>query len=139
MTISSCRTSPAIRRTLLAGVLALAPIGIAAAWQTPPPAPVVILQPSSAQQFQQTVQQQQLRDQLQKSQLQQQLQQDVSNTARRPMAGYPQAMQQADQADQARQNQARARQQDLLQREQNAAALPRVVPQAFPAPARSGG
>ena len=139
MTISSRRTSVALRHVLLEGVLTLAPFGLAAAWQTSPPAPVVILQPSSAQQFQQTVQQQQLSSQLQQSQLQQQLQQDVSSTAQRPFAGNPQAVQQARQADQARQNQARARQQDLLQRAQNAAALPRVIPQAFPAPARSGG
>ena len=141
MTISSRRTSVALRHALLEVVLTMAPIGLASAWQTPPPAPVVILQPSPspAQQFQQTVQQQQLRDQLQQSQLQQQLQQDVSSTAQRPFAGNPQAVQQARQADQARQAQARARQQDLLQREQNAAALPRVIPQAFPAPARSGG
>ena len=134
--------SVALRHVLLEAVLTLAPIGLAVAWQTPPPAPVVILQPSpaqQAQQFQQTVQQQQLSSQLQQSQLQQQLQQDVSSTAQRPFAGNPQAAQQARQADQARQNQARARQQDLLQREQNAAALPRVIPQAFPAPARSGG
>ena len=141
MTISSRRTSVALRHVLLEGMLTLAPIGLAAAWQTPPPAPVVILQPSSspAQQFQQTVQQQQLNNQLRQSQLQQQLQQDVSSTAQRPFAGNPQAVQQARQADQARQNQARAHQQDLLQRAQNAAALPRVIPQPFPVPARSGG
>ena len=144
MTISSRRTSVALRHVLLEVVLTLAPIGLASAWQTPPPAPVVILQPSpspaqQAQQFQQTVQQQQLSSQLQLSQQQQQLQQDVSSTAQRPFAGNPQAAQQAKQADQARQARARARQQDLLQREQNAAALPRVIPQAFPAPARSGG
>ena len=139
MTISSRRTSVALRHVLLEVVLTLAPIGIAVAWQTP--APVVILQPSPspAQQFQQTVQQQQLSSQLQQSQLQQQLQQDVSSTAQLPFAGNPQAVQQARQADQARQNQARARQQDLLQRAQNAAALPQGIPQAFPAPARSGG
>ncbi|MFI4959761.1 MAG: hypothetical protein ACHP7C_11480 [Lysobacterales bacterium] len=118
-------------RALLTGVLALAPLGVACAWQS-------TTQSSSAQ-FQQTTQQQQTRDQLQKSQLEQQLHQGVSDNAKRPLANNPEAQQQIDQADRAQQDRDRANQQALLDRQQNNAELPRVVPQSFPASAHSGG
>ncbi|WP_254423887.1 hypothetical protein [Rhodanobacter sp. C03] len=113
----------------MTGVLALLPLGAACAVQ---PA-----QANSAQ-YQQTVQQQQTRDQLQKSQQQQQLHQDVSDNAKRPLANNPQAQQQMDQADRAQQDRDHATQQDLLNRQQNAADLPRVVPQPQPAPTSGG-
>lgn len=143
MTIAFLAEHP-LSRALLIGLLALAPIGLACAWQaTTPPAnapapPAVIVLPSPSVQFQQTVQQQQVRDQLQKSQLEQQLHQDVSDNAKRPHAGDPQLQQQLDQANRARQDRERAHQQDVLDRYQNAP-LPRVVPTARPAPARSSG
>ncbi len=117
-------------------------IGLGAAGSlaaTPPPAPtVVILPPSPAQQFQQTVQQQQLTDNLQKSQLQQQLQQNVSDMGKRPSAAYPQAVQQSDAADHARQQREQAHERAMIEREQSNAALPVVVPQALPSPTGGG-
>lgn len=125
-------------RMLLPGVLALALPGIAGAWQQSR-AQLVIVPAPSALSFQQTAQQQQTRDQLQKSQLQQQLRQDVSDNAKRPTANDPRSQRQQEQADQAQRDRDRARQQDLLDRERDSSALPRVVPKALPAPARSGG
>ena len=113
----------------MSGVLALPPLGAACAVQ---PA-----QANSAQ-YQQTVQQQQTRDQLQKSQQQQQLHQDVSDNAKRPLTDNPQAQQQIEQADRAQQDRDRAAQRALLDRQQDAAGLPRVVPQPQPAPTNGG-
>ena len=117
-------------RTLLLGALALAPFGMARAWQSNPQ--------SSGQQFQQAAQQQQTRDQLQKSQLDQQLHQSVADNAKRPTANNPGIQQQMDAADRAERERDRANQQDLLDRERDAQALPRVVPKDSPAPPRSG-
>jgi hypothetical protein len=125
-------------RTLLAGVLALAPLGAACAWQQSGAQPVIRPVPPSVR-FQQDAQQQQVRDELQKSQLQQQLQRNVSDNAKRPMAKDARARRQLDQADDAQRDRDRARQQDLLDRERDAANLPRVVPQALPAPKLDGG
>lgn len=133
MTITSLRHYP-LFGMLLAGVLALAPPA-ARAWQQQP-----AIQPvSPSVRFQQQAQQQQVRDDLQKSQLQQQLQQSVSDNAKRPMAKDARAQRQLDQAEQARRDRERARQQDLLDRQRDTPELPRVVPQARPASARSGG
>ena len=86
MTISCfLRHTLAMHRWLLGIAVALLPFGNAFAWQSTrqPPVPVVIAPPPAVQ-FQQTVQQQQVRDQLQKSQLQQQLHQGVTDNAKRP-------------------------------------------------------
>ncbi|MDW2981433.1 MAG: hypothetical protein WBG81_12155 [Rhodanobacter sp.] len=136
MTITRPAWHSPLLRTLLAGVLALAPLGAACAWQQPGTQPVIRPVPPSVR-FQQDAQQQQVRDELQKSQLQQQLQQSVSDNAKRPMTDD--ARRQLEQADQAQRERERARQQDLIDRERAAADLPRVVPKTLPASARSGG
>jgi hypothetical protein len=89
-------------------------------------------------QFQQTAQQQQTRDQLQKSQLEQQLHQGVADNAKRPTASDPRSQQQLNDADRVQRDRDRANQQDLLDRERDAPALPRVVPKDLPAPSHSG-
>ena len=138
MTITRPAWHSPLIRTLLAGVLTLAPLGAACAWQQSGTQPVIRPVPPNVR-FQQDAQQQQVRDELQKSQLQQQLQQSVSDNAKRPMANDARTREQLDQADQAQRDRDRARQQDLLDRERAAADLPRVVPQALPAPKQSGG
>ncbi|HZY33498.1 MAG TPA: hypothetical protein VFE75_07010 [Rhodanobacter sp.] len=138
MTISRPAWHSPLIRTLLAGVLTLAPLGAACAWQQSGTQPVIRPVPPNVR-FQQDAQQQQVRDELQKSQLQQQLQQSVSDNAKRPMANDARTREQLDQADQAQRDRDRARQQDLLDRERAAADLPRVVPQALPVPKQSGG
>lgn len=138
MTITRPAWHSPLLRTLLAGVLALAPLGAACAWQQSGTQPVIRPVPPSVR-FQQDAQQQHVRDELQKSQLQQQLRQSVSDNAKRPAAKDARALRQLDQADQAQRDRDRARQQDLLDRERDAADLPRVVPQALPAPKQSGG
>jgi len=138
MTITRPAWHSPLLRTLLASVLTLAPLGAACAWQQPGAQPVIRSVPPSVR-FQQDAQQQHVRDELQKSQLQQQLQQSVSDNAKRPMAKDARARGQLDQADQAQRDRDRARQQDLLDRERDAANLPRVVPQALPAPKQDGG
>jgi len=129
MTITCVIKHFPVTHTLLIGTLALLPLGAACADQSTQ---------AQAAQFQQTVQQQQTRDQLQKSQQQQQLHQNVSDNAKLPLAGNPQAQQQIEQADRAQQDRDRATQQDLLNRQQNAADLPRVVPPPQPAPTSGG-
>lgn len=114
---------------LLVGIAALLPLGTACATQSAQ---------AQAAQYQQTVQQQQTRDQLQKSQQQEQLRQNVSDNAKSPLANNSQAQQQIQQADRSQQDRDRATQQDLLNRQQNAADLPRVVPQPQPAPTSGG-
>lgn len=130
------------RQQWLAAVLMLSPLGLAFAWQssTTPvkPSALPALAPSPSAQFQQTVQQQQVRDQVQKSQLQQRLRQHVSDTTKRPFANDLKAQQQLDQASHAQQDRNRASQQDLLNRYQNAPVLPRVLPKSLPAPALDG-
>jgi hypothetical protein len=117
-------------RSLLIGALALAPFGMVCAWQSN--------SQSAGQQFQQNAQQQQTRDQLQKSQLEQKLHQSVTDNAKRPTANNERIQQQMDAADAAHRERVRAAQQDLLDRERDAPALPRVVPKDSPAPAHSG-
>jgi hypothetical protein len=128
-------------RCWLTGIAAvLLPFGSACAWQSAPRRPTpVLISPPPAVQFQQTVQQQQVRDQLQKSQLQQQLHQGVTDNAKRPSTRDPRSQRQLDQADRAQRQRDRANQQDLLDRERDASRLPRVIPQSRPAPAHSGG
>ncbi len=138
MTITRPASHFPLLRTLLAGALALVPLGAACAWQQSGTQPVIRPVPPSVR-FQQDAQQQQVRDELQKSQLQQQLRQGVSDNAKRPTAKDARAQRQLDQADEAQRDRERARQQDLLDRERDAANLPRVVPQAPPASGRSGG
>jgi hypothetical protein len=118
-------------RALLLGALVLAPLGVAGAWQSN-------AQQSPSQQFRQNAQQQQTRDQLQKSQLEQKLHQGVVDNAKRPTANNPSIQQQVDAADRAHRERVRASQQDLLDRERDAPALPRVVPKDQPAHPRSG-
>jgi hypothetical protein len=130
MTITRIVLHYPMMRTLLTGVLALAPLGIVCAWQS--------AAQSSSLQFQQAAQQQQTRDQLQKSQLEQQLHQNVSDNAKRPTANNPRNQQQLDDADRAQRDRDRANQQNLLDRERDAPTLPRVVPKDPPAPTHSG-
>ena len=129
-------------RSLLIGAVVLTPVGFAAAWQstTPPSTQSPVVQPSPDAQFQQAARQQQVSDQLQKSQLEQQLHQSVADQARRPGAKDPALQRQLNQADQAQRDRDRAAQQDRVERYRNqAAALPRVIPQDAPASSRSGG
>lgn len=105
--------------------LAVAPVG---AQQSPPPKAIkpaqpVVLSPPPDVRFRQAVQQQQARDRLQQSQLEQQLHHGVSANARRPVSADPKARQQQD----------RARQQDLLNAYRQTPVLPRVVPKDLPA------
>ncbi len=128
-------------KLFLIGVLALAPIGFACAWQSsvqPAPRPQVVAPPPNLQ-FQQTVQQQQVRDQLQKSQQQQERRQSVSDNAKQPHASDPRMLRQLDQADQAQRDRDRAAQQDMVDRYRDRATLPRVIPHDAPASSRSGG
>ena len=130
MTITRNVLHGPMTRALLTGTLALAPLGGAWAWQS--------ATQSSNLQYQQTARQQQTRDQLQKSQLQQQLHQGVADNARRPTAKDARIQQQLDAAERAQRARDRANQQDLLNRERDAATLPRVVPKDLPAPPHSG-
>lgn len=130
-----------LRRPLLTALIVLVSSSSALAWQN---ARAQVLVPPSNTQFQQTVQQQQVRDQLQKSQLQQQLHQSVSDMARRPASSDIGLQNQLRQAERAQNDRDRAAQQDRVNRYQGQAALPRVVPQPqpqpqpLPAPAHSG-
>ena len=119
---------------MLGGAIMLASSGSALAWQTKPQ---LVVPPPSNTQFQQTVQQQQVRDQLQNSQLQQQLHQSVSDMAKRPASSDTNLQKQLRQADQAQAQRDRAAQQDQVDRYQSQATLPRVVPQPLPATAGS--
>lgn len=120
---------------VLGGAIVLASGGSALAWQNKPQ---LVVPPPSNTQFEQTVQQQQVRDQLQKSQLQQQLHQSVSDMAKRPASADTNLQKQLQQADQAQAQRDRAAQQDQVDRYRSQSALPRVVPQPLPATASSG-
>ena len=138
------RTSSSHRviQPLLVCALALAPVGVACAWQAaaqPVPRPLENAVPPDTQ-FQQAARQQQVRDQLQKSQLQQQLHKSVSDNAKRPNANNPQMLRQQNQAAQAQHDRDRAAQQVVVDRYRDrAASLPRVIPSDAPASSRSGG
>lgn len=119
MTIArSCdrKTHRSPSRWLLAGLFAFA--GTAAA-QTPP----------ANAQFQQTVRQQQVSDQLQKSQQQAQQRQNVANMAQQPLAQGSAARSQQEQADRAQQQSENARQQDLVNRYRDASTTQPQSPQ----------
>jgi hypothetical protein len=148
---SSCANSESLRRCLLAGLLALAPMGIAAAVTppaTPPashPAPRAVIVPSANARFQQTVQQNQATQKLQQAQVEQQIHQNASNSVRQPYANNPQMQQQIDQANSAQQNVDRSSQRDIINRDQTTP-LPAgqvIVPQNTPpkaaAPKPAGG
>ena len=137
MTITRVVFHNSMMYTLLIGALALAPLGVACAWQSSTQPAIKPVQSSSLQ-FQQTAQQQQTRDQLQKSRLEQQLHQGVADNAKRPTASDPRSQQQLNDADRVQRDRDRANQQDLLDRERDAPALPRVVPKDLPAPSHSG-
>ncbi len=137
MTITRIVMHYPMMRTLLTGALALAPLGVVCAWQSGTQPAIKPVQSSSLQ-FQQNAQQQQTRDQLQKSQLEQQLHQGVADNAKRPTASDPRSQQQLNDADRAQRDRDRANQQDLLDRERDTPALPRVVPKDLPAPTHSG-
>jgi len=122
-------------RCVLIGALALAPVGVALAWQGGGTPQGVMASSNSA--FQQAVQQQQVRDQLRESQLQQQLHQSVADVAKLPGASDTRLQKQLQQADQAQRDRDRAAQQDQLDRYRDQSALPRVMPQPFPASAHS--
>ena len=138
MTITRVVLHYRMMRILSTGILALAPLGVVCAWQSSTQPAIKPVQSSSLQ-FQQAAQQQQTRDQLQKSQLEQELHQGVANNAKRPTASDPRSQQQLDDADRAQRARDRANQQDLLDRQRDAPALPRVVPKDMPAAEHSGG
>jgi len=136
-----CANRRSLRRALLVGLLALAPVGLAFAVTqpaTPPPAHpaprAVIVQPSANARFQQTVQQNQATQKLQQAQVEQQIHQNASNSVRQPYANNPQMQQQIDQASDAQQQTDNARQQAIINRYQTTP-LPAgrvVVPQSAP-------
>jgi hypothetical protein len=116
---------------------------VACAWQAQPPRPatpppVIVLQPPANSRFQQVVREHEVRDQLQKNQLEEQLRQNRMDAARRPYVANPVHAARLDQADQAQREMYRARQQDLLDRYQNAVTPPVVHSDRAPAPSRSG-
>lgn len=142
-------TSNILRRLIVCS-LALSLPGIAVAWQQAQP--VKPARPTAsaattnnvrqqAAQYQQSVRQQQVRDQLQKTQAEQQLHQNAASAVRRPDATPSTPSTQFDQAEQARRDLYRARQQDLVDKYQDAVAPPPVRgrTRTQPAPARSGG
>ncbi|WP_157510914.1 hypothetical protein [Frateuria sp. Soil773] len=138
-------TSNALRR-LFACSLALLPPGIAMAWQQAQPArpaasaATIDNARQQAAQFQQSVRAQQTRDQLRKTQAEQQLHQNAAIALRRPDAAGTAVPDQTEQAEQARNALYRARQQDLVDKYQDAVAPPvRARPRTQPAPAHSGG
>jgi len=114
---------------------------VAVAWQAAPapapPRPVIIVQPATNARFQQTMRQQQTQDQLHKNQLEEQLRQTQADAVRRPYAATPTQAARLDQADQTQRELYRARQQDLLDRYQNAVAPPLVHSDKAPASSRS--
>ncbi|MGP1665645.1 MAG: hypothetical protein ACTS5I_07005 [Rhodanobacter sp.] len=126
-----------VRRLALlgTGLCLAAALPLAGAQTPPPPAKPPQVQTVPARpdpQFQQAVQQQQLRDQLQKTQLQGQLRQNVSQVAGTPYLPATLPRQQLDQADRAQQDRERAKQQDLLNSQRDALALPPAPPKTLP-------
>lgn len=135
MTITRNVLPAPLKRALWMAALTLVPLDAACAWQATSASRTA---QSPSLQYQQSAQQQRTRDQLQKSQLQQQLRQGVTDNARRPNANDARARQQQDEAERAQRDRDRATQQDLLNRERDAAKLPRVVPKDLPEPSHSG-
>lgn len=111
-------TSLGFPRTFLivAGAALLAGAAVAQT-QPPKPAPVAIpAAPPAQYQYQEVVRQQQVRDQLQKNQVEEQIRQRTSDAARRANANDPAQLRRLDQAEQARRDLYRARQQDAVDR-----------------------
>ncbi|WEN14049.1 hypothetical protein PY254_12470 [Rhodanobacter sp. AS-Z3] len=117
--------SVSLQRGLLAGVIAFAPMGTAAAWQAAMQS--ATRPPASSASFQQDTQQQKVRDDLHKSQLEQQLHQSVSDNAKRPSANDPRSRAQLDSAEQAQHDRDRAAMQALVNRERDTPASPSVT------------
>jgi hypothetical protein len=80
----------------------------------PPPQPLILVPPPAAIQFQQSVQQQQLRDQLQQRQLESDLRRGVTERARQPLDPTSRNLTQLEQAAQAQQARDQAAQQALV-------------------------
>lgn len=124
---ASSRFSVALR--LACGMsLGLLAAGVASAQTTMPPA---------AAQFQQTVRQQQVSDQLQKSQSMAQQSQNVSNVSQQPLAQDSAARHQQEQAEQAQRDRDNARQQDLANQYRDAVSAP--PPQSTDSPPKKHG
>jgi len=100
----------------------------------PPAPPLILVPPPAAIQFQQSVQQQQLRDQLQQRQLESDLHRGVNERARQPLDPTSRNRAQLEQAAQAQQARDQAAQQALVNQYWG---VP-VPPVAVPAKARSG-
>jgi hypothetical protein len=145
MTVSSLLR---VTGRLLVAVLVALPMRAALAQQqtppsstrkpSPPPAPVYVPPPPNAQ-FNASMRQQQVRDQLQKNQLEEQLRQSSVETQKRPSASDPAYTSQLDQASRAQNQIYRARQQDLIDRYQSAVTPAPVTRARQPASSRSGG
>lgn len=149
MTVSSLFGLPRAAAWLLASVVAALPLHGALAQQTqpqkpvtqkPPPRPApVYVPPPPGIRFNAGMRQQQVRDQLQKNQLEEQLRQGSTETLKRPTANDPTQTGQLDQASRAQNQRYQSRQQDLIDRYQNAATPPPVTRASQPASSRSGG
>lgn len=149
MTVSSLSSFSRAAAWLLGGVVVALPLHGALAQQTqqqkssmqkPPPRPApVYVPPSPAARFNASTRQQQVRDQLQKNQLEEQLRQGSMETLKRPTANDPAHTDQLDQASRAQNQRYQARQQDLIERYQNAATPPPATRAGQPASSRSGG
>jgi hypothetical protein len=136
---------PARRSVLCALALALAWLHPALAQQAPvltpanpPPAqPLILVPPPAAIQFQRSMQEQQLRDQLQQRQLENDLRRGVNERARQALDPASRNRAQLDQAAQAQQARDQAAQQALIDQYWGTSHLP--PPAAVsPARARSG-
>ena len=147
MTVSSLSGLSRGAAWLLVGAVAALPLHGALAQQTrqqtsqpakPKPAPVYVPPPPAAR-FNAATRQQQVRDQLQKNQLEEQLRQGSMDTLKRPTANDPTHTDQLDQASRAQNQRYRSRQQDLIDRYQDAATPPPPTRASQPASSRSGG
>lgn len=147
MTVSSLSSLSRRAAWLLVGAVVALPLHGALAQQTPQqtsqpakpkPAPVYVPPPPAAR-FNASMRQQQVRDQLQKNQLEEQLRQGRMDTLKRPTANDPAHTDQLDQASRAQNQVYQARQQDLIDRYQNAATPPPSTRTSQPASSRSGG
>jgi hypothetical protein len=126
MTVHHARFIPGACRVALA-LLALAPAAGALAQSKAAPR-AVIVQPSPAARFQQSVRQQQVNSRLQQNQVEEQLRQQRAANTRLPYASDPTVSGQLDQAERAKQNAYQSRQQDTVNRYDSAAALPVPAP-----------
>jgi flagellar biosynthesis GTPase FlhF len=111
-------------------LLALVPAAAALAAQSKSSAAprAVVVQPTPAARFQQSVRQQQTSSQLRQNQVEEQLRQQRAANTRQPYANDSTVSGQLDQADRAHQNAYQSRQQDTVNRYNSAAALPVPAP-----------